>query len=128
MTPEQRDAFGIETYEQLQTKVQTYNERKLHKDIQQLLNLKGIVFFEQRMDKRSRGPKGWPDFVFTVHRNGDPTLQPIAKGWECKTGTGKLSSEQVKMIEQMECPPNGWNVTVIRSLQEAIDELKTLGI
>jgi hypothetical protein len=126
--PSQRQKLGIATEEEREKKIEAFNERKLHQDIRQLLNLKGIVFFEQRMDKRSRGPKGWPDFTFAVWIALIRSTHPVAICWECKAGKGELSPDQEDMAHRIQKGPNAWRFRIIRSLQEAADELKALGI
>jgi len=126
---------GYATAAETAAKVDLYNERRLHTQIRQLLNLKGIVFFESRMDKKSHGTKGWPDFTFAVllqkPNKMDPTnvtCVPIPCGWECKVGKGKMSPEQDEMLRRMQTEPNGWRIKIIHSLKEAADELMALGI
>lgn len=110
-------------------------EKQLHAQIRNLLNLKGIVYSENRMDKRSSTTVGWPDFTACVLLNKpnkvDPlnvTYVPVPLAWEIKVGNAKLRPEQEEMLRRMQAPPNGWRVKVIRSLQEAADELKSLGV
>jgi hypothetical protein len=43
-------------------------------------------------------------------------------------GNAKLRPEQEEMIKRLQTAPNQWNVVIIRSLQEAADELKALGV
>jgi hypothetical protein len=123
------------TMDEIQSHAERVSERKLHAHIRNLLNYKGIVFLEQRMDKRSRGVKGWPDFTMAVllqkPSKSDPTnvtCVPIPMAWECKVGDSKLRPEQEEMLRRMQTEPNGWRIKIIRSLQEAADELKALGI
>ena len=125
---------AFRTNEEIQSAAEHYTERKLHAQIRNLLSLKGIVYLEQRMDKRSRGIKGWFDFTFAVLLNKpnkiDPcnvTCVPIPCGWECKVGKSKLRPEQEELHRRLQ-PPNGWRVKVIHNLQEAAEELKALGI
>lgn len=133
--PAQRKALGILTEEELSLKVEARNERKLHEQIRQFFNRKGIAYLESRMDKRSHATVGWPDFTFAVHLNKpnkiDPTsvtMVPIPCAWECKVGKAKLRPEQEEMFRRLQAFPNSWRVRVIRSLQEAADELKALGV
>jgi len=133
--PSQRKEMGLRTNEEIAARVEIYNERKLHSQIRQLLNLKGIVYLECRMDRRSHATVGWPDFTFAVLLNKpnkvDPTnvtCVPIPCAWECKVGNTKLRPEQEEMLRRLQAEPNGWRVKVIRSLQEAAEELKALGI
>lgn len=126
---------AFRTNDEIQTHAERVSERKLHAQINNLLRLKGIVYFEQRMDKKSRGIKGWPDYVFAVLLNkpnkADPTnvtMVPIPCGWEIKSGNSKLRPEQEELLRRLQAPPNAWRIRVIRSLQEAADELIALGV
>jgi hypothetical protein len=90
-------------------------EKDLHVAIRSLLSLKGIEYFESRMDKRTTQRKGTPDFIFAVEGR--------AVAWECKSPVGKLSKAQEEMHIRLAQWPNYWKIKVIRSLQEAIKEL-----
>jgi|SRR5215472_168926 len=128
----QRHALGIVTNEERSHKVERYNERKLHSQIRQLLGLKGIAYLEMRMDRRSHATVGWPDFTFCVPLGpdkSDPTNNvhvAVPCAWECKVDGRKPTTEQVEMHLRM--IGNGWRVRIIRSLKEAADELKALGL
>jgi hypothetical protein len=133
--PAQRKELGISTQYEKWQGIKRYNERKLHADIRQLLNLKGIEYFESRMDKRSHTTVGWPDFTFAVYLGKSsswfndlalPVQIPCA--WECKVENRKPTPEQEEKMRKMQAYPNAWRVRVIRSLKEAADELKALGI
>lgn len=111
------------------------NERALHAQIRNLLSLKGIVYLEQRMDKKSRGIKGWPDFTFAVLLNkpskADPTnvtMVPIPVAWEIKLPGKKLSPEQEELQRKMTSGNNAWHYLVIHSVQEAFEDLQSLGL
>jgi hypothetical protein len=82
------------------------------------------------MDKRSHATVGWPDFTFAVviGVSSQRAGAHVACAWECKVGNSKLSPEQEEKMRKMQAFPNAWRVKVIHSLQEAADELKTLGI
>jgi hypothetical protein len=137
MDPAVRQGLGkhFRTMSEINSQNEYRNERALHSQIRNLLNLKGVIYLEQRMDKRSRGIKGWPDFTFAVLLNkpskADPvnvTMVPVPCGWECKVGNSKLRPEQEELLRRLQAPPNAWRIRVIRSLQEAADELKELGV
>jgi hypothetical protein len=123
------------TMNEIQTEGERISERKLHVQIRNLLSLKGIVFLEQRMDKRSRGVKGWPDFTASVviqkPSKVDPTnvmCVPIAIAWEVKLPGKKLSPEQEEISRKMTAFPNGWHYRVIHSVDEALDDLRNFGL
>ena len=106
------------TSEEIASDAERITERKLHAQIRSLLSLKNIVYFESRMDKRTTQKKGAPDFIFAT--------KGIPVAWECKVGKGKLRPEQEEMLCKMEV--NGWRIKVVRSLQEASEALKDMGV
>jgi hypothetical protein len=73
-----------------QEKFKAGEERKLQGEIANYLHLHRIYCRSDRMDKKTRGKKGEPDF--TVCYRG------IFLGIECKTDVGKMSGEQVKVM------------------------------
>jgi hypothetical protein len=91
-------------------------EKELQGHLADLLRLREIEFFRQRMDRATTGTVGWPDFTFAV--NG----RPVA--WECKLPGKDLDPDQVKVIDRMR--GNGWDVRVIRSVNEGIAHLDSL--
>jgi hypothetical protein len=48
--------------------------------------------------------------------------------WEVKLPGAKLSPEQEKMIAILRTPPNAWKVTIIHSVDEALEELRVLNL
>lgn len=93
-------------------------EKELQKSIGNLLRFHGIIYFSQRMDRRTRGRAGQPDFLFAFAGK--------ACSWEIKLPQGKLSPEQVKLSEQMAGEPNGWEWRKITSIDQARLELRNL--
>lgn len=130
IAPEDRKALGKAglTPEEVLAKAQLRNERDLQRTIVSLLRLKGIEPLWHRTDKRSHATIGWPDITFsTVHRvDGWDDFCPQA--WEVKFEDGELSVEQQQMMIRLQSPPNGWRVRVIRSVNEAIEQLREVGI
>lgn len=130
LTTEDRKALGKAglTPEEALSKAQNKNERDLQGKIVQLLRLKGIEPLWHRTDKRSHATIGWPDITFaTVHRwSGMDDFVPSA--WEVKFGDGELSIEQNQMLVRLQSPPNGWRVRVIRSVDEALEQLRQIGV
>jgi hypothetical protein len=55
-------------------------------------------------------------------------LRSIPCGWEIKLPGNKLDPEQTKVMIRMMEPPNAWVYKVITSVDEALMELKKLGI
>lgn len=119
IAPEQRHALKLgNTAAEVMQMGEATAERELQKQIARLLQFHGIIYFDQRMDKRTRGRKGQPDFLFAY--NGK------AVSWEIKLPQGKLSPEQVKLSEQMASVPNRWTWRKITSLDQARMELRNM--
>lgn len=92
-------------------------EKELQKDMAQYLGMKGICFFRQRMDRKTSGTVGWPDFTFSI--NGR------ACAVEAKVGSNDLDPEQMSVIAKM--INNGWKVAVVRDLAQLkafLDEME----
>jgi hypothetical protein len=121
ISPEQRKNVlgGQLTAEEAISRAEVKNERALQSQIVNLLRLKGIEPLWHRTDKKSAATIGWPDLTFAV---------PDPCAWEVKFGDGKLSDDQVAMHLRLQTPPNCWRVRTIRSVDEALAELKELGL
>lgn len=126
MSPADRKALGKAglTPEEALQKAETKSEKELQSLIVALLRLKGIEPIVSAMNKRTTNNVGLPDILFAV--NGRRRFYACA--WEIKMPGSKLSWEQVKMAERLEDLPNGWNWRVIRSVDEALEELRRMGI
>jgi hypothetical protein len=107
-------AHGV-TGEEAQASFIAKSEGDIHKQIKNLLNLRGIWFCHSRMDKPTTQRKGVPDFMFA--------LSGIATAFEVKYGKGKRCDEQIAVHEAM--TRNGWQVYTVRSLDEARDILNS---
>lgn len=88
------------------------SEKELQNKMAQLLDLRGIAYMRQRMDKRATGTVGWPDFTFAIRSHH--CAFPIAV--EVKYEDGKQSKEQRDCIAKMK--RDGWNVYEVRTFQE----------
>ena len=108
----------------LDSKFEIKLERELQDQIANLLSLKGIVAIRSRMDRKTSNQVGTPDFLFSVEHG----LRSVPCAWECKLPGKKLSPEQQKMAVEMLAPPNAWVYKVITSVDEALMELKRLGL
>ncbi len=110
------------------------DEKSLHRAVAKLLNYKRIVYIHSRTDQRTTQAKGVPDFIFAVKPPQfavDGVLcgsDMTACAWELKTAKGKLRPEQIAMHWKMQKLPNAWNVKVIRTIDEAIQELEAMGL
>jgi hypothetical protein len=98
------------TAEEAQEKFVAKSERELQGQIAGLLRIRGIWFHSARMDRKTTGQVGTPDFLLAL--NG----RPVAL--EAKHAKGKLSPEQIKTHEVMR--RNGWRVEVVRSLGDVL--------
>jgi len=128
-----RVALGLRTQDELAAAAAVKTEKELHRHIGNLLRLRGIEFFESRMDRKSTMKIGTPDFLFCVAFKPRPDnttksllTWPIAIGWEIKMPGKDLDPEQAAMAERMSSAPNGWRCQVIHSVDEAIAELRKL--
>ena len=127
-------AGGAYSAEEAAARAHIKNERQLQTMIVNLLRLKGIEPLWHRTDKKSAATVGWPDITFAVQgkwQNLDEGLDgtfEIPCAWEAKFGNGQLSKEQQQMHVRLSTPPNTWRISIIRSVDEALKELKELGI
>lgn len=110
------------TSEEIEAKKGLELEKEIHRDIDQWLRSKDIVFQHERMDGRTRGTVGWPDFTFGWYSETYPRFHGI--GCEVKRPGEKPTEDQAKVHEKMR--RNGWTVLVVHSMQELIEELKKL--
>lgn len=133
MSPEDRQARGKagRTHEECRRQQAEISEKEIHRQIDQWLRSKDIVFQHERMDGKTRGTVGWPDFTFvwTTERQliGSFRLsgeKKIPIGCEVKRPGETPTKEQLEVHERMR--KNGWTVLVVHSLQELIEGLKKL--
>lgn len=101
---------------------------RLEKDLQarivNVLRLRGIEPLWHRTDRKSTATVGWPDITFCVEHG----LRSIPIVWEIKLPGKKLSLEQTRMMIKLMDPPNAWVYKIITSVDEALMELKKLGV
>jgi hypothetical protein len=134
LSPSDRKSLGKAgmTPEEAIAKQEVKSERDLQQQIANLLRLRNIEFFWQRMDKRTTGKVGQPDFIFSVLGtqtiDGEPLVEGYSVAWEAKLPTGELSIEQSQMAIRLQSPPNNWHWRIIRSVDEALSELKAMGL
>ena len=86
-------------------------EKKIQEEIAQYLQLYGVTFFRQRMDRKTTGTVGWPDFTFCVKGR--------ACFFEVKRPGQQPDPAQTKVLAAL--AEAGAFVRVVHSLQEAID-------
>ncbi len=125
----QKLASGAYSAEEALRRAEIKSERDLQKVIVGLLRMKGIEPNVSRMDKRKTDAVGWPDVTFAVIAGfGIINSWDCACAWEIKFGDGQLSKEQQQMHVRLSTPPNYWRIKVIRSVDEALEELRKLGL
>lgn len=118
MAPEQRKEMKLPTSAEVQAKLDGKREKELQENIAALLRQRRIWFERKRMDRRTTGTVGCPDFLFAVKGQ--------AVAFEVKLMTGRVEVEQDECMSAMSF--NGWSVWVIRSEQMAIDALNFLEV
>lgn len=115
MSPADRLPLGKagKTNAEIQAGIVAKNEKELQRHIANLLNLRGIIYFQSRFGKPTTIRKSAPDFLFVFRK------QPMA--WEVKFGNNKLSDEQYEMAVKMGA--NGWQCKTIYTIEQAKDIL-----
>ena len=106
MSPADRKTLGIATPEERMVKVDMLAEKKLQRLCEQELSRRGIEYIH--LSFRAREKRGYPDLTFAF--NGIPVAV------ELKSATGKLSPDQVKVLQRME--RNGWRTYLVRSFKQ----------
>lgn len=110
MRPEDRATMG--SHNQLPEETASKNAYKLEKELQEQcaahLRRHEIPFFRQRMDRKTTGTVGWPDFTIPV--NGRTLYM------ECKTWDGSLSAEQQTLSSAF--LRHGHTIFVVRSYDQ----------
>lgn len=113
-----RKTNNLKTESEAQADLDFDREKDLQIGMCNLLNLRGIWYQRQRMDRKSTGTSGCPDFLFSI--NGK------AIAVEAKVGKNDLSPDQEDAIHHMK--KNGWKVYVVKSIEEfkkVLDEEST---
>jgi hypothetical protein len=125
-----RKKLGLKPQEEIAAEGEVKTERDLHKAVANVLRLRGIEFFDSRMDRKTTRPKGEPDFLFSVwiESNYEHLSCVNACAWELKLPGRQLDPDQVKMFERMKAAPNSWQCCVVSSVDQALEELKRLGL
>jgi hypothetical protein len=108
---------GITRAEAL-AKYRAGQEKQLQDDVTQWLNLHEIYFESDRMDKRTSGKKGRPDFRCCVKGHWI--------SFECKTEAGTLSKEQAEQAARLR--KSGGIFVLVFSLQDVIAAIRDAGL
>lgn len=90
------------------------HEKDLQRQIADWLRLHDIPFHAARMDRRTTGPVGWPDFTFALRPQGQRYGVPVAI--EVKLPGRKPDEEQQEVLRQL--AGSGWAVAIVHSLDE----------
>jgi hypothetical protein len=78
---------GLFTPDEIAVKQECKREKDLHRDIENLLRQRNLLFIHAPMNRKSQLPIGWPDFSILL---GNGRLCFV----EVKSSTGKLDIEQ----------------------------------
>lgn len=116
MAPEQRKEMKLLTSSEAQVQLDGKREKELQENIAALLRQRNIWFVRQRMDRKTTGVVGQPDFLFAIKGR--------AIAWEVKLLGKYLTKEQDMCLQAMEA--NGWRCHIIRSEQQAVEALNYL--
>ena len=106
MSPADRKALGILTPDERTAKADDRAEKELQRLCEQELSRRGIEYIH--LSFRAREKRGYPDLTFA--------LDGVPVAVELKSATGKLSPDQVKVMQRME--RNGWRTHVVRSFEQ----------
>lgn len=99
-----------------QEKIDGRREKELQENIAAMLRQRDIWFAWQRMDRKTTGTVGQPDFLFCVKGR--------ACAFEVKLPGSHLREEQTQAIIRM--TTNGWFVRAVRSEKEALEQLEAI--
>lgn len=113
MSAVDRRKLGVQTGEEAQAAFVAKSERELQNVIAQYLRLKGLWFYQSRMDKATSTAKGCPDFILNVRGR--------FVAWEVKHGKGKLRPEQERVRDMILAQLGEWRL--ITSLGQAMEHL-----
>lgn len=128
LRPEDRKSLGKAGMlpEEALRKMEIKSERDLQNQIVGLLRLRGIEPIVSRFGKRTTNNIGTPDIIFAVRVNIHDEGHACA--WEIKLPDGKPSREQEQMAVRLLTPPNAWRYKIIRSVDEALETLRAIGV
>jgi hypothetical protein len=127
MRPEDRRALGkgAITRDEAIAKTEIRLERELQKQLLAILEgHRGVVVIYSRTDRKATTPLGTPDLLFAVRTSAGV----FACAWELKVGENDRSPDQVTMAGALTKHPNAWRYALIRSVDEALAELRAIGL
>lgn len=121
LPPEEKKRLGAAalTLDELISRQTIRSERDLQNQIADYLRLRDIPFYRQRMDKRTTGKVGTPDFICCV--------AGYFVAFECKRPGGKLIEEQARQIQAIR-DANGQavEVTTLEQVKRILDNIEGL--
>jgi hypothetical protein len=111
---------GFATSAEANANHEARSEREIHKQIEQWLNLHGIVYIHSRTDKRTTNAVGLPDFVFVRRCVIAACVErAVPFAIEIKLPGKEPTKEQAETMLDMKA--NGWTCAVAHSLKEFIE-------
>lgn len=120
-----RDRRGHLTATEATDKQVSRREKELQSQVVGMLRRNGIYPIVNRFGKKTTTNVGCPDILFAVNGRFVGTF---ALAWEFKIPPNDLSSAQLRLRVEMTRKPNAWTHSVIISYDQAVAELKALGI
>lgn len=120
-----RDRRGHLTAAEATDKQVSRREKELQSQVVGMLRRNGIYPIVNRFGKKTTTNVGCPDILFAVHGKFVGTF---ACAWEFKVPPNGLSDKQAAVAYEMSAGMNAWTHRVIFSYDQAVNELKALGI
>lgn len=91
-------------------------EKQIHDQIEAYLRIQGITYRHDRMDRKTTGTVGWPDFTFAV--NGAPVAIEVKRPGQRPT------ADQIDVMAGL--VRDGWNVRVVFGVADVVDLVRSL--
>lgn len=129
LSKDERKKAGVQTAAEANAKCEARSERELQDQICAYLTLRGVKrIVRSAMHRKSTTPVGTPDLLFCFHkfvRHGPYVSgKGIPFAFEVKVGNAQPTPEQKQALKDF--MGDGWNVRVIRSLDEVKQILDSL--
>lgn len=103
------------TAAEAQAKLDCQRERELQRHIANELRQRNIPFQQTRMDRKTTGTIGWPDFTFAY--------RGCFCAFECKSPGKRPNGDQARVIAELGA--QGGKVIVVWEFQEALNFLRS---
>lgn len=98
------------TFQEAAQKREAVLEREIHHEIENYLRLRSITYRHDRMDRRTTGTVGWPDFTFAV--------RGVPCGIEVKRPGNEPDPDQLRCHAGL--LRDGWRVMVVYSVADVV--------